>query len=191
MKDTDVNALKMPPSPAAYASRSEIEDALKSLTPVDQKKLMVAARFWWKRFGLQSSSLGPEDLLQEAVFRALKEERARNWPKHISFVKFLSRGMESIASHHREKMETEKAAVPPPPEVSDMGSQLQAQKDVRLIRDIFADDPKAFDVLALKAQGVDAKEIMDELQLSGTEWETIRKRIRRKLAKYVNANEEE
>ncbi|MGE0764235.1 MAG: hypothetical protein AB7N80_13215 [Bdellovibrionales bacterium] len=177
------------PAPT-YASREEVVTAINALSDGDRKKLIVASRFWWKKFGLQYSALNPEDLLQEAIYRALKNENSRNWPKHISFVKFLSRGMESIAGHHREKLATENNESFPTQESGDIDSKIQAQKEIKQIQVLFGDGSKAFDVLVLKAQGLDTKEIMAELKMNDTEWETTRKQIQRKLAQYLNQHEE-
>ena len=142
---------------SSFASREEIEDAIRNLTSGDKKKLMTSARLWWKKFGLHRLDLQPEDLLQEAIYRALKEEKARKWPKYISFNKFISRSMESIASHYLEKYkdEMESHSIEDLPngqsieldrdsETSTTDDRLEAQAELKRLETFFGNDTIAF-----------------------------------------------
>lgn len=182
----------------SYASRDEVEATIRSLSTGDRKKLMVSAIFWWRKFGLEAAEMSPDDLLQEALFRALKEEDARRWPKHISFNKFISRSMESIASHHKEKSnftenatETDDLPIDESSTIFNPENQIHAKKMLENLKNFFGQDNEAYNALTLKAYGMDAIEIREELQVSESDWEAIRKRIQRKLAVYLRETKEE
>lgn len=200
--------LQRVPDIPTYATRDEVENAIRNLSTGDRKKLMVSAIFWWKKFGLQHSGMAPEDLLQEALYRSLKDEDARRWPKHVSFNKFISRSIESIASHCLEKIvsedtksdsqEIENILVSEEDgQLSTLGvnprfdEQIQAQQELDDLKEFFGEDVRAFNALVMRACGMDAIEIQEELKADKTEWETIRKRIQRKLATYLLQKKEE
>ena len=82
---------------ASEASAEDMRAQIRSLTEASKKRLLISAQYWWRRFRLQSRFTEPDDLLQEAVFRVLSNRR--NVPAGVDFETFMSRVMESIASH--------------------------------------------------------------------------------------------
>ncbi|UOF02883.1 sigma-70 RNA polymerase sigma factor region 4 domain-containing protein [Bdellovibrio reynosensis] len=191
MKERNIHLLEKTATPQSYASSEEVEFAVRALTPGDRKKLLLSARFWWRKFGLHYSELQPEDLLQEAVCRALSGDR--KWPKHVSFIKFISQTIKSIAGHHRTSRESELDRINQKitDGSSDQDSKIDAAAEVEKIRIFFGEDTQGFEVLKLKAEGLDGVEIMEALELDEKEWETVRKRVQRKVAKYIASKEEE
>lgn len=207
MKEAQVEA-DLAEQEVAYASRKEVEAAAAALSPADRKRLIIFAKFWCEKFYLSGTDMQPADLLQEALLRALEEEGGRRWPKHITFVKFLDRSMESIAGHHRGSMKAEgdakratRSLEPPPPKkgVSDPApiysdsaeEELAAKDEVERLREFFGDDTQGFRAVWCRALEMSTEEILQDLGIDSKEWETVRKRVQRKLAKYVAAKEEE
>jgi DNA-directed RNA polymerase specialized sigma24 family protein len=189
------------------ATRKEIEAAIAALTPLDKKKLMISARYWARYCRLDGTEISPEDLYQESLIKTLEGERG--WPKNrVKFLKQLIRGMESVARHHRARLKAESAAeenaraldpipirqglsAPQPLPTSDAESMLAAKQDLEKLRDFFGDDEEGFKAVVCRANGFSQDEILDELNIDEKGWETVRKRIQRKLVTYIKGNEEE
>jgi DNA-directed RNA polymerase specialized sigma24 family protein len=165
--------------------------ALKLVTEGDLLRLKVIAR-------LHARGLPPEiswtDLLQEAFARVLDGSRRR--PEGLAMVPFLAGVMRSIKAELWRRARREARQIPkllaelevshvsggeaqtatPNPERS-----LIALQELTALNRLFADDPRALCVLASLAEGQSPEEICAENQLSKTDYESTRKRIRRVL----------
>jgi RNA polymerase sigma factor (sigma-70 family) len=184
--------LKMFPFDALY-EKTPASQALarKLVTESDLLRLKVIAR-------LHGRGLPPQfswtDLLQEAFARVL--DGSRRQPEGLPFVPFLAGVMRSIKTEYWRRARREARQLPklfadldldetrggepsnpaPTPERS-----LIAQDELAAIDRLFADDGQALRVIAGLAEGRSPEEICKEHQLSKTDYDSTRKRIRRVL----------
>jgi hypothetical protein len=80
----------------AYATAEEICDAVEKLTEAELGRIYRAAQY--ALFGTEYTN--PNELLGEAVKRTLEGvgvAEGRHWPKHVHFVAYLIKTMQSIA----------------------------------------------------------------------------------------------
>jgi RNA polymerase sigma-70 factor (ECF subfamily) len=158
----------------APLSRAEIESALRGLTAGDQTALMKAAQHWAK---LRRIPFDPDDLIQETICRVL--DGRRPWPRDRRAIEFLTGVIKSIAWEwkglHDEEIE-----------LGDGGAEergLLAKIDLKRIIALFDDDPIAQKMLMLMADGTRGENIARAVGLSPTEYESKRKKIRRRIEK--------
>jgi DNA-directed RNA polymerase specialized sigma24 family protein len=181
--------------PPQYATPAEVEQALDALSPSDYTKLMIiAAAFCRKRF-LAHSVCEPKDLLHQAVLKTLKSGKGKRWNKQVSIIKHLDRAMENISGHlartqsktasspkglEREANEDEAYTPANPSE--------EAEKVAALLNDVFGDDDRAKEIFLLrKIDQLHPNEIQARLKISKTEYETVNRRILRKLSQHLTA----
>jgi DNA-directed RNA polymerase specialized sigma24 family protein len=172
-------------TPAAHAL------ALKLVTPMDLLRLKSIAR-------LHARGLPPEvgwtDLLQEAFARVL--DGSRKAPEGLPMVAFLAGVMRSIRAEcfrrarrtaaRRPQMlaELELAGDPdleagdptPDPERS-----LSAMQELAEIDRLFSDDPRALQVIEGLFEGWSPEQIRARFDMSKTEYDSTRRRMRRTL----------
>jgi RNA polymerase sigma factor (sigma-70 family) len=165
--------------------------ARKLVTANDLLRLKVIAR-------LHARGLPPQfswtDLLQESFARVLGGSRRQ--PEGLPFVPFLAGVMRSIKTEYWRRARREARQLPkllaeldideahggepstplPTPERS-----LMALDELAAIDRLFADDRQALLVIASLAEGRSPEEICKEHQLSKTDYDSTRKRIRRIL----------
>jgi DNA-directed RNA polymerase specialized sigma24 family protein len=165
--------------------------ARKLVTESDLLRLKVIAR-------LHARGLPPQfswtDLLQEAFARVLAGSRRQ--PQGLPIVPFLAGVIRSIKTEYWRRARREARQLPkllaelgideahggeprtplPTPERS-----LIAQDELAAIDRLFADDSQALRVIAGIAEGRSPEEICKEHQLSKTDYDSTRKRIRRLL----------
>lgn len=171
------------------ASVSEVHAAFVGLPVEDLQKLRQIARL--RSYGLPTSTW--EDLLQEALFRALSG--VRQWPKSVSFLAFLAQTMRSIASDERQRMQemviesgggaedgltkdiNDVAVTTITPE-----SQALVRSSLSEIETLFKKDSDAMCVLEGLALGMSPTEIQISSQMTSTQYATTQKRIQRALA---------
>ena len=163
----------------------------KLVTPNDLLRLKVIAR-------LHARGLPPQfswtDLLQESFARVL--DGSRRQPEGLPIVPFLAGVMRSIKTEYWRRARREARQLPkllaeldideahggeprtplPTPERS-----LMALDELAAIDRLFADDRHALLVIASLAEGKSPEEICTEHQLSKTDYDSTRKRIRRVL----------
>jgi DNA-directed RNA polymerase specialized sigma24 family protein len=134
------------------------------------------------------------DLLQEAFSRVLDGSRQR--PDGVPLVAFLAGVMRSIAAEHwrracREATQLPKllaevdAACPGTAEACDSTPDpersLIAMQELALIEQLFAGDARALRVILGLADGLSPEEICASYDMSKTEYDSTRRRIRRVL----------
>jgi RNA polymerase sigma factor (sigma-70 family) len=165
--------------------------ARKLVTTNDLLRLKVIAR-------LHARGLPPQfswtDLLQESFARVL--DGSRRQPEGLSIVPFLAGVMRSIKTEYWRRARREARQLPkllaeldideahggeprtplPTPERS-----LMALDELAAIDRLFAHDRQALLVIASLAEGKSPEEICKEHQLSKTDYDSTRKRIRRVL----------
>lgn len=179
------------PESTQYATTEEAYDAIQGLQESDFRKLMIIARSFTRKRRLNGAIAEPDDLLQEAFVKTLAGQR--RWSRDVGIIRHLDRAMESDSGHVVEQrvreakgdlelrkhpdVHPETAPREPSPE-----ALLQACEALDSVLAHFAEDKKGLEFLRLKGGGSSASEIQRELGISTTEYDTIAKRIRRRLA---------
>ena len=183
--------------PDLNATDAEVRAAIDALSKADAIRIKQFAR---KRGQLLQWRVGGptwEDLIQEAVTRALTG--SRRWNKSVPFVSFLLGIIRSISSHSARQISKRKeiseidlitedhegvernpfalaeTAEPDPHE------ELTAQELLVRIDALFDKDAEALLVIAGMREGLTGPEIRELLELDQRKHETIVKRIRRTL----------
>lgn len=172
------------------ASILEAYNAINGLSDTDHVKLMIIARsLAKKRTG--RSIVSAEDLLQEAITKTLAGDR--KWNRTVSIVQHLVGVMRSDSSHVAEQTRTrrEESLINADEHV---GQALNPEfllclaDEYQAFTSSFEGDTLVQNILHLKYRGHEASDIIHELGISKTQYDTALKRIRRRLIK--NANEE-
>ncbi len=189
---TDVSAVAMPGT-QQYATRAEVEEGLHALTAPDYVKLTMIAASFCRQRRLATSVAEPKELLNQAVLKTLECENGKRWNKTVSLVRHLDRAMENISGHLvRERMKIVAFPDGMRPEQDD--SQFyqpddpvaEAEKVSVLLNSVFGQDERAKDVFVLRqADGFGPGEIQARLGISAQEYETINRRILRKISQFL------
>lgn len=165
--------------------------ALKLVTQMDLLRLKSVARLYAR--GLPPE-VGWTDLLQEAFARVL--DGARKCPEGLPVVTFLAGVMRSIRTEHHRRARRLAARLPqmlvdldvgggpdgeagdptPDPERSLIAMQLLAE-----IYQLFTDDPRALHIIEGLFEGLAPEQIRARYDMSKTEYDSTRKRMRRAL----------
>lgn len=192
------------PDEKDYASTEEVQAALRQLSPADEKKLaMIAAVLCERRIeGTSEGWQGPDDLLQEAIVRTLAGDK--RWRRSVSMVKHLDRAMENISGHAAARHEKapvlsglegeldegetrlrrpRRAGPHPFDSAVDYGAAVK--DDLVAARRLFAADQEALRLLESQSEGRTESEIQQLFGIGKTQYDTITKRIRRRLARIV------
>jgi hypothetical protein len=188
---------ELPPSPPPL-SEAEIRNEINSLTAGERAKLIKIARYYaWKgRFG--SVEEEPDELVQEAIYRVLAG--LREWPRGLDKIQFLAGVIRGLAGDRKralirnlkravpldEKMEV-KEARRGRGKIDYEGAEARgilAMLDVkRILSSFFDDDPIAQKILMGVADGARGEDLEQASGLSPTEYESKRKKIRRRIEK--------
>jgi hypothetical protein len=200
--------LTVPPSVAPsdglskYATSDEARVALMQLTGSELKKLGVVAELHRRYFGIPPSHMQPDDLLNEAFRRTL--DLTKKWRNGVRIMYHLNRAMENIAGHEVSKLSRRFDVAEAQSHAGDhYGNQdplddlqkpknadetvfakVGARDEIRLLEEIFRDDLPALRVLKQRAARQEGKAIQTTLNLSKQEYDTINKRILRKIKTY-------
>lgn len=172
-------------------SVTEFRSALEVLRPIDLARLRKKAQALALGTGMES-----DDLLQEAVTRALDENGGRNCPRNVNPVTFLGNAMRSIASHARSewKRETPTGATDddetdpiadapdpaPSPEETTIG-RIDYGHTITRIETMFKDDPQAQAIVIGDMEDWSPEEICEMEPMDEKEYATARKRVRRAI----------
>ena len=159
---------------AAVASHSSAEalTAVRLLSDADRTTLLKVARVYARTRRTRYEYL---DLFDEAITRIL--EGRRNWPPGIPFVTFVSGVMRAIAWEWRTEIHNEHSgdAV-----VSTEGSVI-ATIDTQRFLSLFDDDPIARGIVLGIMEGAIGEELRESSGLGKTEYESKRRKIRRRI----------
>ena len=136
---------------------------------------------------LQARGLPPEvgwsDLLQEAFARILDGSRRR--PPGLPMVNFVAGIMRSIRSQVWERTRREAAQLPPVEnsdfDAPDPERSLVAVQELEAIMQLFEDDPQVTAIIAGLAEHQSSEQIRAAAQMTKTEYDSARKRMRRTL----------
>jgi DNA-directed RNA polymerase specialized sigma24 family protein len=171
----------------------DVARAIRALSDADLVRLKALARLWSR--GLPGG-LGWVDVLNEAIVRVL--DGSRPWPPKVPLLAFLSGVMRSICDDHwrRARREVsvgddidlgalvEEAEGTPDPERTLAAAQALAE-----VNRLFAHDRQASRIIAGLAEGLGARDIQRLYGMSETEYDSVRKRMRRALLRCGLAGE--
>ncbi|KQY35527.1 hypothetical protein ASD38_02930 [Caulobacter sp. Root487D2Y] len=175
-------------------SLDEVEDALEQLKDEDVERLVAKAGAYAVGTGVE-----PMDLVNEAVTAAL--DGSRSWPRDITLEVFLVMSMKSIAWNFRRKARRTTAV-----DMSTDGHSFQEAQQrfafdveaqtlsairckalVKKVHDLFGDDEQALAVVMGRFDGLSIQEICDVWNFDRKSYETVSKRVQRKLGEAVRA----
>ena len=172
-----------------FATLQEARAAIIALQEADYAKLMLIAT-GFTRGRLRGTVVEPEDLLHAAIAKTL--DGHRKWNRNVSIIKHLDRVMESDAGHEAKRRVSRDLRplskgdlVEPAAQLPLPGARLTALDELEGLLALFADDQTALALLHLKGDGFSASEIQRELGIGKTQYDTVKKRIRRRLAKHL------
>jgi RNA polymerase sigma-70 factor (ECF subfamily) len=157
--------------------------ALELVTPMDLLRLKSIAR-------LHARGLPPDitwdDLLQEAITRVLTGRRAK--PGDVPMVAFLAGIMRSLRADHirrrlrrgeRDDTDTVRTELVDP--AVDLERALIAIEELANLRALFAADPLALTIIGGLADGLEPEQIRARFDITRTDYDSARKRMRRCL----------
>lgn len=161
--------------------------ALKLVTEMDLLRLKSIARLYAR--GLPPDVTW-EDLLQEAITRVLTGKRPK--PDDVPMVAFLGGVMRSLRSDHiRRARRGDSGRIGKDDErfsgnevldpSADPERALIAADELEKIRQLFADDPVALNIIDRLAEGFTPEQIRAHHNISRTDYDSARKRMRRCL----------
>jgi DNA-directed RNA polymerase specialized sigma24 family protein len=164
----------------APLSEVEIRSEISSLTAGERTRLIRIASYYGR-----ISSEEPDELVQEAICRVLAEKR--EWPRGLEKIRFLAGVIKSIAGD-RKRVLSRNVSIDDvkEQEVGDKGADergIMAKIDLQRIMTYFDDDPIAQKILMAMAHGTRGEDLEQAGGLSPTEYESKRKKIRRRIEK--------
>jgi DNA-directed RNA polymerase specialized sigma24 family protein len=157
----------------ATLSPAEADAAIRALSPADKIALMKIARLYAKK-----TPYDHEDLLQEALCRVLSGARA--WPRDLKALPFLWGVVRSIAWEWRSETPD---AMPDGADPAGEERRAIAGLDVAKIIALFDDDPAAQMIVRGMMEGARGQELQELSGLDGTDYESKRTKIRRRIEK--------
>ena len=180
-----MTAVRTRPWQDRHASLPEVARAIAALGEADYARLAKVAKL--RARGL--AQVEWQDLLHDAVRRAL--DGTRRWPADIPFPLFLREVIRSLASEawrlqgRERQLRTDasveeilsNAAGPGDPERSTLDQNLVAK-----LEEVFAGDNVALGILTCLAEGLTPGEILSGLNIDQTNYDSARRRIRRRIA---------
>jgi hypothetical protein len=158
-------------------SRAEAEKAILSLSDGEKTALVKIARVYARK---RNTPYDQEDLIYEAYTRIIDERR--KWPRGEPAIKFIGGVIVSIAWEWRNSLEVNQEQ-----EAGDRGAEEQstiARIDAKRIVDFFSDDPVAQTLVVAMIAGARGEELQTLSGLTNVEYESKRKKIRRRLEKF-------
>jgi RNA polymerase sigma-70 factor (ECF subfamily) len=165
--------------------------ALKLINEMDFLRLKAIAKLYAR--GLPPH-VGWDDLLQEAFTRVIVG--SRRVPEGVTMVAFIAGIIRSLRSAHWRRAQRESGAGPAVQIDDDTDSRcgvdladptpdpqraLSARQELKEIERLFADDRTALQIIAGLGKGLSAEQIRAVLKISKTDYDSARKRMRRKL----------
>ena len=171
-------------------SEAEVRSGINSLTAGERTKLIKIARSYGR-----ISFEEPDELVHEAMCRIL--DGTRKWPRDLEKLRFLAGVIKSIAGDRKRTLRQALERTVPLNEEREVGEArrglmdyegteargIRAKLDVKRIMTHFDDDPTAQKMLMDMADGTRGEDLEQASGLSPTEYESKRKKIRRRIEK--------
>jgi hypothetical protein len=181
------------------ATPEEIAAATEALTSGDRVRLKRFADYRIGKLGPKANSMTGDDLIQTALTDLLGDVRRWNKSK-VGFMDLLTGAMRSISSNWARsydeaempvveadlRRENDKGEIYSPLDKAEEPGpnpeqRLSAKQTLELIDSLFKDDEKAQMVLTAWQEGYDPPGVRELWDLSQNEYNTIVRRIRRRL----------
>lgn len=186
-----------------YAGPEEAAEAIAGLSVKGRATLRKLARSYWEgRINAPNAASDPDDLLQEAIFRTLKG--SRQWRRSVTIIKHLERTMESISWQAFKARKAKAIAwTEDPVEEIDPGDRpggsdgsivldvILAREELARIEGLFEQDPEALEVLRCRSIKLSPSETCTRLGMERSRYDTVNKRIWRKLTKSAKNDQDE
>lgn len=178
---------ELTPGDEQLATPQEVRSAIQDLQNADYSKLMIIAEYFAK-YRLKGTVSEPGDLLHRAIVKTI--DGRRHWNRQFSIIKHLDRVMESDSSHEAERVARDlsqrpKDNVEPVDRQPSPEARLLVRDELKDLLNLFAGDEIALELLHLKSDDLSPSEIRLALGMTKVEYETVTKRIRRRLAKHL------
>ena len=171
-------------------SETEIRREISSLTPGERTRLIKIASYYGR-----ISFEEPDELVQEAIYRVLAG--MREWPRDLEKLGFLAGVIKSIAGDRKRALRQALKRTVLLNEEREVGEArrglmdyegteargIRAKLDVKRIMTLFDDDPIAQKIVMGMVDGARGEELEQASGLSPTEYESKRKKIRRRIEK--------
>jgi DNA-directed RNA polymerase specialized sigma24 family protein len=158
----------------AQHSPAEALEAIRSLSDGDKTVLIKVAKAYART---RKTRYDDQDLFHEAIARIL--EGKRGWPRSVGILPFLCGVMRGIAWDWRTQRYEE---APEASSASEEGSAI-ARLDAQKLVALFADDVIARQIVVGIMEGARGEELWEQNGLSKTEYESKRRKIRRRIEK--------
>jgi hypothetical protein len=158
---------------ADHLATAEITNVINTLRDGEKTAIVKIARLYARK-----TSYGHEDLLQEAYCRVL--DGRRGWLRGVPAVLFFHGVIRSIAWEWKAEFTSEEI------DIGDEGAGergTHAKIDVMKILALFDDDPTARKIVLGMMDGARGEELQESSGLNPTEYESKRKKIRRRIEK--------
>jgi RNA polymerase sigma-70 factor (ECF subfamily) len=185
-----LNLIQAPPD---VLTPDELHAAIGSLSDLDYVAVEKATVYW-----STGRAISADDLLLKAMTNSLSG--ARKCPRDLPVKEFLIGAMRSLASSSykgskRDPLIIGRAVEDQEEEVSLAHGTAASSEDILIAEErqaamrtalvsLFKDDPEADLVLTGLLQDMSREEIQKDCNLTDTEYETIRRRIRRAINKH-------
>jgi DNA-directed RNA polymerase specialized sigma24 family protein len=182
-----------PPDEGKYFSPGEAAEAIARLDDKGKATLRKIARSYWEeRMSGPNAAAEPDDLLQEAMVRTL--QGTRRWRRSVTIIKHLIRTMESISweayrarSARTHAWSEDTVDEIDPGDRPDDSSQstvvdvVLAREELAQIESRFENDREALEVLRCRSIELPPSETCERLGIDRYCYNTVNKRIWRKL----------
>jgi len=164
---------------STHHSREELEVLVKGLSDADILRLQHIAEIY-----TGNHEMDADDLVNEAVSRALSGER-KTCPKNLPIISFLAGVMRSISNGEREKYQrNEQLNEDKWNAIEDLDSSteknLAESQAFKEMEEIFEDDEQILLLIFHLQEGGSPTEIQKSEGWSKTQYNTIRRKMRRK-----------
>lgn len=201
----------MPPDdpPNTFATPEHVREAIEALSKEDRLRLRKAAAICMAGTEFHD----PWEIVHEAVSRTMSAangDKGRHWPLNVPFMGYMVQTIKGLADDSREalpqknRQRLDATAAEGAPEEDVLGSlgkfhadclseavededshdrQSRAKADATLIDDRFADDNEVTLIIMGHKDGLAPSEIRDLGDMTQTQYETARRRLRRGLEK--------
>jgi RNA polymerase sigma-70 factor (ECF subfamily) len=158
---------------ADHLATAEITNLINTLRDGEKTAIVKIARLYARK-----TSYGHEDLLQESYCRVL--DGRRGWLRGVPAVPFFHGVMRSIAWEWKREFTSQEI------DIGDEGAVERgtlAKIDMMKILALFDDDPAARKIVLEMMDGARGEELQESSGLNPTEYESKRRKIRRRIEK--------
>jgi hypothetical protein len=173
---TDPAAAEVQAPRGEELTAAEVLTAIRSLSPAEKTALTKIARFYskWTRAMYEH-----QDLIHEAYIRIL--DGRRRWPRGMAATLFFHGVIKSVAWEwlNEKKMESNEIVDASDEGVTERG--VLAKIEVIKVIKLFDDDHVAQQIVIGMMDGIKGDELQQSSGLNQTEYESKRKKIRRRI----------